>query len=138
MSRVINTAPPGTVRNQQRRVVAEALRALSQKSRFDDEAKDLTVVIVIALQEISDTIDRTIDAWERRDYYMKAERFREKWRWLDAMTDELSGIAYRADWDQLPLALARLMPHFSDITIKRMTHDSSQWKGAYQAFMRAE
>ena len=138
MTRVIDTAPPGTARNQQRRVVAEAMRALSLKSRFDDEAKDMAVVIVIALQGISSTIDRTIDAWERRDYYMKAERFREKWRWLDPITDELSGIVYRSEWDQLPLVLARLMPHFSDITIKRMTHKPSQWKGAYQAFMRAE
>ena len=128
---------PGTTRNQQRRIVAEALRALTQKAKFDDEAKDLAVVIVVALQEISNTVDRTIDAWEKRDYYMKAERFREQWRWLDAMTDELSGIIYRGEWDQLPLVLARLMPHFSDITIKRMTHKPSTWKGAYQAFMRA-
>jgi len=136
MSRVINTEAPGTVRNQQRRIVAEALRALSQKTRFDDEARDLATVIVIALQQISETVDRTIEAWERRDYYMKAERFREQWRWVDGMADELGGIIYRGEWDLLPAALARLMPYFSDITVKRMTHNPSTWKGAYRAFVR--
>jgi len=138
MSRVINTAGPGTTRRQQRRIVAEALRAVSQKRSFDEEAKDLTAVIVVALGEISDTVDRTIEAWEKRDYYMKAERFREKWRWLDGLTDELSGIVYRGEWEQLPASLARLIPHFSDITVRRMTHDPGKWRGVYRAFVRED
>jgi len=136
MSRVISLDGPGKVRNQHRRTVAEALRRLSQKSQLDDEARDLAALIVFCLHGIADTIDQAIDAWERRDYWMKAERFREEWRWLEPVTDELSGIIFEGQWDQLPMALAQLMPHFADVRIKKMTRKPTLWQGAYEKFVR--
>ncbi len=138
MSRVISTDKPGSTRNQHRRTVAEALRRLSQKSRLDQEAKDLAALIVFALHGIANTVDQTAEAWDKRDYYMKAERFREQWRWLEPLTDELSSVIYESRWEQLPAVLARLMPHFADVTIKQMTRPPSLWEGAYQRFMKAE
>ena len=91
MSRIIHTKAPGKIRNQQRRTVAEALRRLSQKRQLDGEAKDLAALIVYAMHGIADTIDQAIEAWEKRDYYMKAERFREKWH--IAETTNAEGIA---------------------------------------------
>ena len=138
MNRVISTDSPGKVRNHHRRTIAEALRRVSQKSDIDDEAKDLAALIVYSLQGISETVDRTIDAWERRDYYMKAERFREKWRWLDPLTDELIGVIYEGRWGQLSTALASLLPYFADVKIKQMTRKPMLWQGAYERFMEGE
>jgi len=135
MSRIISTEAPGKVRNQHRRTIAEALRRLSQKSQLDDEVKDLSALIVFCLHGMADTVDRTIDAWEKRDYWMKAERFREQWRWLEPTADGLSAIIYKVQWDQLPAVLAQLMPHFADITIKQMTRKPTLWQGAYEKFM---
>lgn len=112
---------------------------MSQKPELDDEAKDLVAIIVYSLHGIADTIDQAIDAWEKRDYYLKAERFREQWRWLEPLTDELSGIVGgngEARWDELPAVLARLMPYFADIKIKQMTRKPSLWQGAYERFRR--
>ncbi len=136
MSRVITTEAPGKIRSQHRRTIAEALRRLSQKPQLDDEVKDLAAIIVFSLRGIANTIEQTIDAWENRDYYMKAEHFRQEWRWLGLITDELSVLIYKGQWDQLPAALARLMPHFADIKIKQMTRSSSVWQGAYEKFMQ--
>ena len=136
MSRVISTQAPGKTRNQHRRTIAEALRRLSQKPRLDDEAKDLAVLIVLSLHSIADTVDQTITAGEKRDYWMKAERFREQWRWVEPTADELSGIVYEGQWKQLPVTLAQLMPHFADIKIKQMTRKPALWQGAYERFMR--
>ena len=125
MGRVISIEAPGKIRNQHRRTIAEALRRLSQKPQLD------------SLHGIADTVDQAIDAWEKRDYYLKAERFREKWRWLEPLTDELSGIVGgngEARWDELPAVLARLMPHFADVKIKQMTRKPSLWQGAYEKF----
>jgi len=141
MSRVISTERPGKIRNQHRRTIAEALRRLSQKPQLDDEAKDLAALIVFSLHGIADTVDRTIDAWEKRDYWMKAERFREQWRWLEPTADELSAIIGgdgESRWDQLPAVLARLMPHFADIKIKQMTRKPALWQGAYEKFMQED
>jgi hypothetical protein len=141
MSRIISTERPGKTRNQHRRTVAEALRRLSQKPQLDDEAKDLTALIVFCLLDIANTVDQTIDAWERRDYYLKAERFREKWRWLEPITDELSAIVGgngEGRWEQLPGILARLMSHFADIRVKQMTRKPTLWQGAYDKFRQED
>lgn len=136
MSRVISTQAPGKVRNQHRRTVAEALRRLSQKTRLDDEARDLAALIIFCLHGMADTVDQTVEAWEKRDYWMKAERFNEEWRWLEPAADELSAVIYEGRWEQLPVALAQLMPHFADVKIKQMTRKPEMWQGAYEKFVQ--
>jgi len=138
MSRIISTERPGKIRDQHRRTIAEALRRLSQKPQLDGEAKDLAALIVFCLHGMADTVDQTVAAWEKRDYWMKAERFREEWRWLEPATDELSAVIYKGQWDQLPVVLAGLMPHFTDVKIKQMTRKPTLWQGAYEKFMREE
>jgi len=138
MSRVISTQKPGKIRNQHRRTAAEALRRLSQKSQLDDEAKDLAALIVFSLHGIANTVEQTIDAWEKRDYYIKAERFRQEWRWLARVTDELSAVIYEGQWDRLPAVLARLAPHLADIRIKQRTRKPVLWQGAYERFIQEE
>ena len=136
MSRIIATEGPGKMRSQHRRTIAEALRRLSQKPGLDDEVKDLAALIVFCLHRIADTIEQTTDAWDKRNYYLKADRFREGWRWVEPMTDELSAVIYEERWNQLPEVLVQLMPHFSDVTIKKLTRKPSLWKGAYDRFMQ--
>jgi len=138
MSRIIHTKSPGKIRHKHRRTIAEALRHLSQKSQLDDESKDLAALIVFCLQGMADTVDQTIEAWEKRDYWMKAERFREKWRWLEPSADELGAVIYENQWERLPLVLAQLIPRFADITVKRMTRKPTLWQGAYEKFMRED
>lgn len=135
MSRIIHTETPGKARHHYRRSIAEMLRRLGQKDRIDDEAKDQAALIVLCLQGMADTVDRTIRAWEKRDYWMKAERFRQQWTWLDPMADRLSALIYQERWSELPLLLAKLAPHFGDVTVKRMTRSADVWEGAYRRLM---
>jgi hypothetical protein len=136
MSRIISTQGPGKIRSQHRRTIAEALRRLSLKQRMDDEAKDLSALIVFCLHRIAETVEQTTDAWDKRNYYLKADRFREEWRWVEPMTDQLSAVIYEERWNQLPEVLVQLMPYFSDVTVKKMTRKPSLWKGAYEKFMQ--
>lgn len=138
MSRIIATEGPGKIRSQHRRTIAEALRRLSMKQRMDDEVKDLAALIVLCLHRIADTIEQTTEAWEKRDYYLKADRFREEWRWVEPMADQLSAVIYEERWEQMPDALVQLMPYFSDVTIKKMTRQPSLWQGAYKRFMQGD
>ena len=138
MSRIVSTEGPGKIRSQHRRTIAEALRRLSQKPRLDEEAQDLAALIVICLHRIADTIEQTTEAWEKRDYYLKADRFREDWRWVEPMADQLSAVIYEERWSQLPDVLVQLMPHFSDVKIAKLTRKPSLWKGAYRKLMEGE
>ena len=136
MTRVINTSNPGKLRNQYRRTIAEALRHLVYKRSVDNEAKDMAAAIVLALRGIAETVETTVGAWEKRDYYLKADRFRLEWEWVMPSASKLNEIIVYARWDELPAELARLAPKFADIKIAKMTRSSDDWKSSYQQLVR--
>ena len=75
MSRVINVNNPTKIRNQHRRTIAEILRHLIQKPEMDAEARDMAAMLVYLLRGIQEGIEQSATAWEKRGYWMKAERF---------------------------------------------------------------
>lgn len=131
MSRVINIDNPTKRRNHNRRTIAELLRRLSQKSAIDEDAKDMTAAIVLALQDISAGVEQTALAWEKRDYWMKAERFIRQWEWTVVSAANIEDVVRNDSWDLLPELLADLFPRFADIQIKTMTRKDDSWRGAY-------
>jgi len=135
MSRVVTADGVGTQRQRLRRTIAEALRRLMAKRELDEEARDLAALIVFSLREIDEGIEQTTAAWEKRDYYIKADRFRQEWLWVAPAADELEKILRQGAWDRLPAALAKLLSHFSDITINRMVRTDRLWDGCYQRLL---
>lgn len=131
MSRVINTSSPGTRRSQLRRTVAELLRNLMLKRTLDEEAKDMAATLVLSLRGIAETIENSTLAWEKRDYYLKADRFRREWEWALPAAERLRSLIVSEHWELLPRELAALVPRFSDVHIAKMTRSSSTWQGNY-------
>jgi hypothetical protein len=136
MGRVINTDSTGKNRNQALRSVAELLRRLSQKPEFDDEAKDMVATLVYCFREIEEGIDSSASAWEKRDYWMKADELRTRWDWVSRMKDQLQTIAFNENWDQLPPIFIKLLPYVSDIKITKMTRKEDLWMGNYARLLR--
>ena len=138
MSRVVNTDGVGTRRQRLRRTIAEALRHLMAKRELDDEARDLAALIVFCLREIDEGIEQTTAAWEKRDYYLKADRFRQEWLWVAPSADELERLIRQGAWDRLPASLAKLLGHFGDITINRTVRSEKLWQGCYQKLVSGQ
>ncbi len=137
MSRVINTAEPGKRRNHERRTIAEMLRRLMLKRTLDQEAKDMAATLVFCLREIAATVDVSVAAWEKRNYYVKADRFCREWEWALPAAERLQDLILQERWEQLPQGLAQLAPHFADIRITKMTRDSSAWRLAHARLLEA-
>jgi hypothetical protein len=134
MSRVVNTNSPGKRRNQHMRAGAELLRRLSQKPAIDDEARDMMAALVFSLRGVEESLEDATDAWEKRDYWMKAEQFRQKWMWVGTSADELDAILRSEDWGRLPIFMINILPNYSEITINKFTRDSDLWDGMYKKF----
>ena len=47
----------------------------------DAHSYDLVAFIALALLEIDANIEKTVAPWEKRDYWVKADRFRMQWGW---------------------------------------------------------
>jgi hypothetical protein len=135
MGRVINTNNPGKVRNQLMRTSAELLRHLSQKADLDDEAKDMAARLMFCLREIEDGIESSALAWEKRDYWIKAEQLRQRWVWAGNGSARLDSIIRQEAWEKLPGVMAELLVHFADIKVTKFTRDASEWNGSYQQYL---
>lgn len=131
MSRVINTDSPGKRRNYARRSIAEILRHLMQKGAIDAEARDMAAMLVFLLAEIRATVMESVEAWEKRGYWMKAERFMRDWEWIPEAAANIDDVLRHEAWDLLPELLGELSLHFDDIQVKSMTRKKSDWQGAY-------
>ena len=135
MSRLVNGPNPSTERNQLRRTIAEALRHLLTKKKLDDESKDLVALIVYSLRGIAQGIDQSARAWEKRDYYVKADKFRMDWAWAEKNANRLEVMLRGELWNELPFALAELAPKFSDITVTKFVRTEVLWQGRYKQLM---
>src|SRR5262249_14159224 len=130
-----NTDSVGKARSQQMRTAAEMIRRLSQKSDFDDEVKDMAASLVYCFRAIEDGIEEAMVAWEKRNYWNKVEQFRQQWTWVGRASANLEHTIRANAWDQLPVQLASLFEHFSDITINKFTRSSDAWEGSYERLM---
>lgn len=135
MSRIININNPAKVRNRNQRTIAEILRRLGTKSEVDAEVKDMTATLVFLLREIYAGVDGSVKAWEKRGYWMKADRFLREWEWTAEMAANFEDIIRNDAWDLLPRLLADLLPRSSGVQIKTMTRPASVWTGAYEKLM---
>jgi len=135
MGRIVNTNSTGTERQRLRRTVAEALHRLMAKRDLDDEARDLAALIVLVLREIDAGIERSAAAWEKRDYYVKADRLRQDWEWVPRAADRMANLIRGGDWARLPVALAAIAPRFADIQVARLTRSPRTWKGAHRKLL---
>ena len=132
MSRITNIeGTPSAQRNRLRRTIAEILRRLSAKKTIDPEAQDMVSFIVVALRSINDSIEQSCLAWEKRDYYLKADQFRREWTWLVPTADRLEDLVLTAEWSLLPTEIAGLAARFSDVKVNQLTKSPSLWQGAF-------
>jgi hypothetical protein len=131
MSRIIHTYSPGKRRNQLRRTIAEILRHLMLKGELDQEAKDMAATLVLALREISETVEQSTIAWEKRNYFLKADRFRRQFEWIPLHVKRLRQLIIEERWEQLPQELAMLAPYFKDVRVIKLTRPPSTWEGNY-------
>jgi hypothetical protein len=131
MSRVVKLDGPGKQRSQIMRTAAEVIRRLSEKTDLDEEAQDMAALLVFCFREIDRGIDDSVTAWEKRDYWVKAERFRARWSWAGLASRELERVVRDGSWDHLPTALVKVLPHFEEVKIAKYTRKASLWNGAY-------
>jgi hypothetical protein len=138
MSRVINPNAPGKIRNKMMRTSAEIIKRLSQKTEVDDDVKNMVAMLIFCFRVIDESVDQAVAAWEKRDYWVKAARFRNEWTWVRVGAQTLETILVNEQWEHLPSALIELVPNFEDIKIARYTRKPSLWEGAYEKLLEEQ
>lgn len=132
MSRLIKTDTVGKDRTRLTRSIVLAVRELAKQKEVTAEARDLAAFIAFALQAIAEGIDESVAAWEKRGYWVKADRFRMEWLWTGQTAAKMKSAVLNDDWGAIALLLPQIAQKLSKIQIAENHRLGAPWKGAYQ------
>jgi hypothetical protein len=132
VSRIINPENAGKERTQLMRAIVLALRELMNKPSVDDQTRDLVAFISLALATIYESIDSSVVAWEKRGYWIKADRFRMDWAWTESQGAALRKALLADDWANVALASAQIMQKLKDVVVPQRNQIGTPWVGAWE------
>jgi hypothetical protein len=135
---VINPNPPGKIRNRLKKATALALRELMGEGEPSDKTRDLAAFIVLSLEGIEETVNTTVTAWEKRDYWYKADRFRLEWAWSGNLARKMRPAVLEQDWVQIAQLAAKVGQHLSDVSVSKRHRMGTPWEGAWKELSQRE
>ena len=133
MARVVNPNEPGKARSLLMKSLAAAVRELSGSNGGGEERRDIGVFVMITLNGIHRTVEQTVSAWEKRDYWVKADRFRQEWVWVDRSLGRISQVVREGRWDDLDDLASEIRGRTDEISVSKKLASSRPWKGYWNA-----
>ena len=132
MSRVINPDSAGKQRTKLSKSIVLALRQLALQADTGGETRDLAAFIAVALDAISEGIDESVAAWEKRGYWVKADKFRMEWAWAGPIAQKLRAAITANDWATVAMLSAQIAQRLNKIQVADNHRLGKPWAGAYE------
>ena len=136
MSRLINPDSAGKERTRLTRAVALAVRELAKTNPAANagqlnEARDLSAFIALALEIIAETIEVSVAAWEKRNYWVKADKFRMEWYWAGQLAGQMRGAVTQEDWASVATVAMQVAMKLQSIKISEKNRMGRPWEGSW-------
>lgn len=135
MSRLIKTDTAGKDRTRLTKSIVLAVRELAKQKDVTSEAQDLAAYIALALQTIADGIDESVAAWEKRGYWVKADRFRMEWLWTGQTAAKMKSAVLADDWGTIAMLMPQIAQKLGRIQIAENHRLGRPWAGIYRRMM---
>ena len=138
MSRIINPESAGKERTHLTKTIVLAVRKLSQQTQPGAESRDMAAYIALALSTIAETIDTSVAAWEKRDYWVKAEKFRMEWAWTGFLAEKMRHAVHDDDWASIARIAAQVALKLNKITLPTGHRLGQPWLGAWDEMQKRD
>jgi hypothetical protein len=132
LSRVINPESAGKDRARLTKAIVLAIRELAKQSEPTPAARDLAAFISLALSAIADGIDASVAAWEKRDYWVKADKFRMEWMWAGLTAVKMKSAVLTDDWGAVAMLLSQIAGKLGKVQVSDNHRLGKPWEGAYK------
>jgi len=119
------------------KAVVLALRELMRQSQPDEHSQNLAAFIALSLEKINETVDVSVTAWEKKGYWVKADRFRMEWEWSKNMGLRLRQAVLADDWATVAVTSAQVAQRLMKVDVPIRHHLGTPWEGAW-ARLQAE
>jgi hypothetical protein len=104
---------------------------MHQSNIAANELNDAIAFIVLSLMEIERTIAQTTAPWEKREYWVKADQFRDEWKWVGEIKTKLIQSRTAKGWEKIPMEIQILITKVETIEPSKRLQGKAFWKGAY-------
>lgn len=131
MSRVFKSESGRTERDRLLKSVVKAIRHLMTQSEPGEEGRDVVSYVVLALYHVHNTIDQSVLAWEKRGYWLKADRYRMEWEWCLEKARMLHEAVLEDDWSKIIPQLISTGEHLQQIQLPQRDRLGTPWTGAW-------
>ncbi len=136
MSRIINSESAGKDRTRLTKVVVISIRELLRQQEVSDLSRDLIACVLRSLDGIYETIDASVEAWEDRGYWVKADRFRMEWQWTKIMADKMRPLVYEENYGELVPLMVQTMQALASVKVSENHRLGTPWVGQWQLLMQ--
>ncbi len=107
------------------------MRGMAKMPEVTPEAKDMAAFIALALQSISEGIDASVAAWEKRDYWVKADKFRMEWMWAGQSAEKMKSAVLQNDWASIAMLMPQIASKLGNVVVSDNHRLGKPWAGAY-------
>ena len=131
MSRVINSESGGKDRTRLTKVIVIAIRELLRQKEPGDLSRDLIACILMSLDGIYETVDASVEAWEKRGYWLKADRFRMDWQWTKLLADQMRPLVLAENYGVLIPLMVQVLQALDNVKVSDNHRLGTPWTGAW-------
>jgi hypothetical protein len=136
LSRVINPDSAGKERIRLTKAVVLAIRELAKQNEPGENSRDLAAFIALALAYIAKTIEVSVAAWEKRDYWVKADKFRMEWIWSGQYAEKMTQAVLKDDWSSIAQIAAQTAQKLGKVNVPPKNRLGQPWVGAWEEFKK--
>jgi hypothetical protein len=132
LSRIISTEGGTNERTRLSKAVVKAIRLLASQQEPDNESRDLAAFIAIALNQMYKTVETSVAAWEKKDYWVKADKFRMEWEWCNRSSGSMSKAVLSEDWGSVAENSGLIAQKLMKVQLAPGARIGTPWVGAYK------
>ena len=113
-------------------LISFAIREFASETSPSDRVYDIVSFIALALREVSRSVGISVAAWEKRGYWVKADRYQMEWHWADTLSQRLQDALLAGDWDLVVTATTDVARHLGDIKSSQKKLVEQPWEGSWK------
>jgi hypothetical protein len=98
----------------------------------NDVTRDLAAFIALALESVAETIDSSVGAWEKRGYWIKADRFRMEWAWTEKYSKSMRKAVNEDDWSAVAMTAVQVTEKLKNVHVPQRHRLGTPWVGAWE------
>lgn len=130
---IINPESAGKERTQLTKGIVLAIRELAKQTDTGAESRDMAAFIALALEKISQGIDVSVAAWEKRGYWVKADRFRMEWLWTGTHASKMKTAVLSDDWATVAMTMTQVAQKLAKVEVASGHRLGKPWVGAWKS-----